>query len=147
MPLGLLKQAGVRIRSGAFLEGQANVVRAIYAADICDFGATFIDARDLPALEADYPDVQDKVIVVWRSSEIIPYENISLSTTLPIEIRRVLQRAFIDFMLTPDGKSSLQIVYGFDELQVVEDGTYDEFISYVTASNLDLNSLLDDRIP
>ena len=50
----------VQVRSPAFLEGQLNVVRAVYADDICDFGATFIDARELPSLEADYPDVMDQ---------------------------------------------------------------------------------------
>src|SRR5688572_25706197 len=80
VPLGLLNQAQVRIRSEAFLDGQPNVVRAVYADDICDFGATFIDARTTPILEEDYPDVMDKVVVVWRIPDIIPYENISMAT-------------------------------------------------------------------
>ena len=61
VPLGVLNQAQVTTRAGAFLEGQPNVVRGVYAADICDFGATFIDARTTPILEADYPDVMDKM--------------------------------------------------------------------------------------
>ena len=47
VPLGLLTQSQVKTRSAAFLEGQLNVVRAVYADDICNFGATFIDARQL----------------------------------------------------------------------------------------------------
>ena len=121
VPLGLLNQAQVQIRSAAFLEGQPNVVRAVYADDICDFGATFIDARQSPSLEADYPDVMDKVIVIWRMPKIIPYENISISNSLPLEMRRVIQRAFIDLMLTPEGKAAMQTVYGMDEMQIAED--------------------------
>ena len=143
VPLGLLNQAQVRIRSGAFLEGQPNVVRAVYVDDICDFGASFIDARQSPALEADYPDVMDRVVVIWRIPAIIPYENISLSNTLPIEMRRVLQRAFIDLMLTPEGKSAIQTVYGIDELQIVEDAAYVDFANYVHASGLDLTYLIE----
>ncbi len=143
VPFGLLNQAGVQIRSGAFLAGQPSVVRAVYADDICDFGATFIDARDSPALEADYGDVMDKVIVIWRIPNIIPYENISIANSLPIEMRRVIQRAFIDLMFTPEGKVAIQIVYGMDELQVVEDAAYAEFASYVKASRLDLLSLIE----
>ena len=143
VPLGLLNQAEVQTRSGAFLEGQPNVVRAVYADDICDFGATFIDARDLPALEADYADVMDRVVVLWRVPNIIPYENISISTSLPIEMRRVIQRAFIDLMLTPEGKVAVQTVYGIDELQVVEDGMYADFALYVDASGLDLLALIE----
>jgi len=142
VPFGLLNQAGVQIRSGAFLAGQPSVVRAVYVDDICDFGATFIDARDMPVLEADYADVKDKVIVLWRIPNIIPYENISMANSLPIEMRRVIQRAFIDLMLTAEGQAALQTVYGIDELQVVEDAAYAEFAAYVKASGLDLLNLI-----
>jgi phosphonate transport system substrate-binding protein len=142
LPLGLLNQAQVQVRSGAFLEGQPSVVRAVYAADICDFGATFIDARNSPALEVDYPDVIDRVLVVWRSEAVIPYENISFSNHLPLEMRRNLQRTFIDMMLTPEGRAAIQTVYGIDELQIAEDTLYDEFEDYVDASKLELQDLI-----
>ena len=142
VPLGLLTQAQVEVSSAAFLEGQSDVVRAVYADGICDFGATFIDARQLPSLEADYPDVLDRVNVIWRKDKIIPYENISLSNSLPIEMRRVIQRAFIDLMLTPEGKAAIQTVYGIDELQIAEDVMYDDFAMYVNASGLDLAELI-----
>lgn len=141
-PLGALNQAQVQVSSAAFLEGQADVVRAVYADDICDFGATFIDARQLPALEANYPDVIDKVRVIWRVPNVIPYENMSLSNSLPLEMRRVIQRAFIDLMLTPEGKSAMQTVYGMDELQIAEDVMYADFALYVKASRLDLVDLI-----
>jgi phosphonate transport system substrate-binding protein len=147
LPLGLLNQAGVNPRSGAFLEGQPSVVRAVYADDICDFGATFIDARRNPALEADYPDVIEKVVVIWRAPNVIPYENISISTFLPLEMRRVLQRAFIDLMLTPEGKTAIQTVYGIDELQIAEDVIYDGFKAYVDESKLDLFELVEQSQP
>jgi len=142
IPFGLLTQSQVQVRSAAFLEGQLNVVRAVYARDICDFGATFIDARELPSLEADYADVLDRVVVIWRTPSVIPYENISLSTALPLEMRRVLQRAFVDLMLTPEGKAAVQTVYGMDELQVVEDAMYDGFASYTKAAGLNLLDLI-----
>jgi len=142
LPLGLLNQAQVQTRSGAFLEGQPNVVRAVYAADICDFGATFIDARLSPILEADYADVAERVVVLWRTPNIIPYENISLANSLPVEMRRVIQRAFIDLMLTPEGKAAVQTVYGIDQLQIAEDAMYDDFALYVKASGLNLSDLI-----
>jgi phosphonate transport system substrate-binding protein len=142
IPFGLLTQAQVQIRSAAFLEGQLNVVRAVYADDICNFGATYIDARQLPSLEANYSDVMDRVVVIWRMPKIIPYENISLSNSLPIEMRRVIQRAFIDLMLTPEGKAAVQTVYGIDELQIAEDAMYADFELYVKASGLGLAELI-----
>ncbi len=143
IPLGFLNQIGVRIQDGAFLEGQPNVVRAVYADDICNFGATYIDARQLPALEASYPDVSERVVVIWRIPNIIPYDNISTSNTLPFEMRRVLQRAFIDLMLSPEGKISLQTIYGIDEMQVANDDLYAEFSIYVKAAGLDLAKLIE----
>ena len=147
VPLGLLNQLDVKTRLGAFLEGQPSVVRAVYADDICDFGVTFIDARRSPTLEANYPDVLDKVIVIWRLPNVIPYENISISTALPMEMRRVIQRAFIDLMLTPQGKTAIQTVYGIDELQIAEDPLYEEFKKYVNDSKLDLRDLIDQPKP
>lgn len=141
-PLGLLNQAKVQIRGAAFLDGHPSVVRAVYADDICDFGATFIDARQSPSLEANYSDVMDKVIVVWRIPAIIPYETISISTELPLEMRRVIQRAFIDLMLTTDGKKALQTLYGIDQMQIVEDAAFTEFATLVQASGLNLSDLI-----
>ncbi len=143
IPLGVLTQSQVQARSPALLAGQLNVVRAVYADDICDFGATFIDARELPSLEADYPDVMDRVKVIWRTPKVIPYENISLANSLPFEMRRVIQRAFIDLMLNPEGKAAIQTVYGMDEIQIAEDTMYDTFAAYVKASGLDLAELIE----
>lgn len=142
IPLGFLNQAQVQVRAGAFLEGQPTVVRAVYTKGICDFGATFIDARLSPALEKDYPDVMEKVVVLWRIPAIIPYESVSFSINLPLEMRRVLLRAFVDVMNTAEGKSAMQTIYGIDALQPVEDSLYAEFETYAEAFGVDLKSLL-----
>jgi ABC-type phosphate/phosphonate transport system substrate-binding protein len=143
VPLGALGQSGTLTKDGAFLAGQAGVVRAVYAGDICNFGATYVDARDLPALEANYPDVKERVIVIWRIPNIIPYENISMSNSLPLEMRRVIQRAFIDLLLSPADKPLLQQVYGIDEIQVVDDSPYAEFERYWKDSGLKLSTLIE----
>jgi hypothetical protein len=57
-------------------------------------------------------------------------------------MRRVLQRAFIDLMLTPEGKSAMQVVYGMDEVQIAEDAAYADFALYVKVSGLDLAGLI-----
>ena len=142
VPLGYLKQAGVEVRSPAFLEGQAPVVRAVYTDGICDFGATYVDARELPALEADYPDVMEKVDVIWRIPPIIPYEQVVMSAQLTPDIRRSLLRAFVDVMTTPEGVDAIQTIYGVETLQPAEDVQYDAFAQYVESAGLDLNLLL-----
>jgi ABC-type phosphate/phosphonate transport system substrate-binding protein len=75
--------------------------------------------------------------------EVIPYENIALSNSLPIEMRRAIQRAFIDLMLTSEGKAAMQTVYGMDEIQISEDAMYDNFAAYVKASGLELADLIE----
>lgn len=142
IPLGFLNQAKVGVRLGAFVEGQPTVVRAVYNKDICDFGATYIDARQFPALETDYPNVTDKVAVIWRIPAIIPYDNISLASGLAPDMRRTIQRAFIDMMGTPESKSAIQKAYGLETLQAVDDGAYKDFIAYTDASGLDIQQLI-----
>lgn len=142
IPLGVLNQAGVQPQAGAFVQGQATVVRAVYSKGICDFGATYTDARTLPVLEADYPDVLEVVKVVWRIPPIIPYENVSFATDLPVEIRRPLLRAFIDLMGNAEGKAAMQVIYGIDELRPAEDDIYETFATLARASGLNLSDLL-----
>jgi phosphonate transport system substrate-binding protein len=144
IPLGFLNHAQAAPRPGAFLAGQPPVVRAVYAEGICDFGATFIDARLSPALEADYPDVLERVIVLWRIPAIIPYENLSFSTQLSLEQRRILVRAFMDLMIEPQGRSAMQTLYGIDALVPADESMYDEFERYSEASGIDLRRLLSE---
>ena len=142
VPLGFLSQAGVETREPAFVSGHPTVVRAVYAQGICDFGATYIDARTYPALEDEFPDVMKKVVVVWRIPDIIPYETLVFVHGMTIDMRRSLERAFVDTISTPSGKSAMQVLYGFDAMQIVQDGQYNEFRKAVKASGMILNNLV-----
>ncbi len=144
IPLGYLKQAGVQTSEAAFVEGQATVVRAIYGKSICDFGATYIDARALPVLEQDYPDVMEKVEVIWRIPPIIPYEQIVVNSRLNPQVKQTLLRAFIDIMGTEDGKLLIQTVYGIDTFQPADESQYQDFFKLVKASGLDIKALIEE---
>lgn len=142
VPLGVLRAAGFNTREPAFVEGQPTVVRAVYGKGICDFGATYIDARRLPALEDDYPDVLEKVLVIWQIPPVIPYEVMAAASSLNPEIKRSLLRAFIDIMNTTDGRLLIQTVYGVDAFQPADESLYRDFGTFVQASGLDLNDLI-----
>jgi phosphonate transport system substrate-binding protein len=142
VPAGFLAAQGVRARAPAFVAGHPTVIRALYAGGICDFGATYVDARDFPGLQDEFPDLMKKVVVVWRIPPIIPYDSIVFASDLPLEMRRVLLRVFVDIMSTADGKSALRKVYGIEALQVVEDSQFEEFRKYVKASGLVLEDLI-----
>jgi len=142
VPLGLLNESGVPTDQPAFVAGQPTVVRAVYAQGICDFGATYIDARSYPGLEDAFPDLLTKVVVVWRTSSIIPYETLVFAGSMDNDMRRVLTRAFVDAMDTPDGNSAMQTLYGMAAMQVAQDEQYQDFRKAVKASGLDLSSLV-----
>jgi phosphonate transport system substrate-binding protein len=142
VPLGFLTGAGVQTRPPAFLASHPAVVRAVYAGGICDFGATYIDARAYPGLQDEYPDVLKKVIVVWQIPPIIPYDSLVFMHGMDEDQRRSLIRAFVDIMANPDGKTAIQTLYGFDAMQVVQDSQYEDFRKAVKASGLDLSTLL-----
>jgi phosphonate transport system substrate-binding protein len=142
VPFGFLSRENILVRQPAFLEGQAPVVRGVYTEGICDFGATYIDARELPALEADYPDVMERVIVIWRVPAIIPYEQMVMASSLDPGMKQLFVRAFVDLMTRPEGLSAVQVVYGLESLQPADDLHYVEFGKIVEAAGLDLRDLL-----
>jgi phosphate/phosphite/phosphonate ABC transporter binding protein len=142
VPLGILKGAGVATREPAFLASHPAVVRAIYAGGICDFGATYIDARQYPGLEDQLPDVLKKVEIIWQIPPIIPYETLVFARAIPPEVSRSLTRAFVDLMTTGDGRTAMDTLYGFQSMQVAPDSLYADFRKAVEDSGLDLTSLL-----
>jgi phosphonate transport system substrate-binding protein len=142
VPLGYLNQAGVQVTDSAFVDGQPTVVRAVYAQGVCDFGATYIDARTYPGLQDAFPDVFKKVMVVWRIPNIIPYETLVFSGNMDNDMRRALLSAFVDAMNFSDSYAAMQTLYGFDAMQVAQDGQYQDFRKAVKASGLDLITLV-----
>jgi phosphonate transport system substrate-binding protein len=143
VPLGALRKAGISTREPAFLNSHPAVVRALYAGGICDFGGTYVDAMLYPGLEDELPEVTQRIVVIWRIPPIIPYETLVFSRRLPVEMRRLLTRTFVDLMQTPEGRSAIQTLYGFGAMQVVNDGQYAEFRAFVDASGLDLAGLIE----
>ncbi len=142
VPLGYMNLANIQTREPAFLAGHVAVVRALDIGGICDFGATYVDARAYPGLQDQYPDLMKKVLVIWRIPPIIPYETLVFVRGMDEGMRRALIRAFVDLEATPDGLSAMQTLYGFDAMQVVQDSQYDEFRKIVKASGMDLSELI-----
>lgn len=142
VPLGYLAEADVPTREPAFLASHPAVVRAVYAGGICDFGATYVDARSYPGLEDVLPDATKKIAVIWRVPPVIPYETVVFARSMPVEMRRLLIRAFVDLMATDEGKAAMQTLYGFTAMQVVQDSQYADFRAAVKASGLDLTTLI-----
>ena len=142
IPLGYLNKNQIITKPAAFVEGHPTVVRSLYASGICDFGATYIDARKFPSLEDQFPDLIEQVIVVWQIPAIIPYDVLAFSTDMPQPMRDLLASFVPAIMQTESGKAAFKTAYDIDALQPVNDGYYEEFRTYLHASGIDLATLV-----
>lgn len=142
VPLGYLNASQVVTKPPAFVEGHATVVRSVYASGICDFGATYIDARKFPSLEDEFPDLVEQVLVVWRIPAIIPHAVLAFSTNMPPAMRDLFTNLIPAIMQTDTGRDAFKTAYDIEELQPVNDGFYEEFRTYVNESGIDLSTLV-----
>jgi phosphonate transport system substrate-binding protein len=142
IPWGYLNANQIVTKPAAFVEGHATVVRSLYASGICDFGATYIDARKFPSLEDEFPDLVEQVIVVWQIPAIIPYDVLAFSTTMPQGMRDLFAGLIPAIMQTEAGKAAFQTAYEIEELEAVNDGYYEEFRIYLGESGIDLTTLV-----
>lgn len=142
IPLGYLAQAKAIPGTAAVLAGQGAVVRAVYAGGICDFGATYVDAREYPGIADALPDLSTRVSVIWRSPAIIPYDSMVFAHRMPEDMRRAFLRAFADEVASPKGRKAMQTLYSFDAMRIVLDNEYDAFAAVAAQSGLDPNSLI-----
>jgi phosphonate transport system substrate-binding protein len=143
VPFGILAYNDVPLRPPAFVQGQPTVVRAVYVGGICDFGATYIDARSFPAVLDEYPDTLERVRVIWRIPPIIPYETFVIAHNLPPEMVQALQDAMFRIFGMQAGRQVLGQAYGIEEWERITDAFYEAFRSYLDASGVDLESLVN----
>ena len=142
IPLGYLNKNQVITRPAAFVQGHPTVVRSIYVVGICDFGATYVDARKFPSLEDQYPDLLEQVMVVWRIPEIIPHAVLAFSTSLPQDMRELFATSIPAMLQTTDGKTAFKVAYDIEELLPVNNSYFNDFHEYVRTSQVELTSLV-----
>jgi ABC-type phosphate/phosphonate transport system substrate-binding protein len=142
VPLGYLNSIGAPTQPAAFVEGQPAVVRAIYAGGICDFGASYIDARKFPSLEDEFPDLIEKVVVIWRIPDIIPHNVLAFSSSMPATMRDLFSSIIPAILQTVEGKAAFQAVYNIEAIEASNDASYNEFRNYVSESQVDLAGLV-----
>jgi phosphate/phosphite/phosphonate ABC transporter binding protein len=142
VPFGILKDQLINTQPAAFVQGHPAVVRSIYAGGICDFGATYIDARKFPSLEDQYPDLMEQVLVIWQIPKIIPYDVLAFSTRMPEEMQEQFTTMIQSIFQTTDGKDAFLIAFDIDELRLVSNADFGEFHKYMEQTYLDLSILL-----
>jgi phosphonate transport system substrate-binding protein len=139
LPAGVLAKEGVKTRAGAWVQGHPTVITSVYLSpngEICDFGATFIDART--GVTKSFPDVNDKVQVLFVSDPIIPNDNVAYAANIPEDARAKITQAFLDLAGTEEGRALLKNGgYDIGGLAAVDDTFYDEFRVYLEAAGYD----------
>lgn len=140
IPASLLASEGVKTRTAAFVQGHPTVVRAVYAGGICDFGATFVDART--GVEEALPDVMEKVVVIYQTENIIPNDTWAFAYDVTPEMREKLAAAFDTVAKSEAGAAALKTVYSIDGLKAVDDTFFDEFRVLLAASGIDVAALV-----
>ncbi len=142
IPSGLIAQNNIKTKSAAFVIGHPTVIQAVYAGGICDFGATYIDARTDKAF-AEVPDVLEKVVIIYRTEPYIPNDNVSFAADVPEEVVTKLTDALVEMASTEEGVALLKdIGYQVQGLEKVDDTFYDEFRVSLQASGLDVTTLV-----
>lgn len=148
IPGGLLKQYGVNYKTPAAVQGHPAVIQALYAGVaagttngvICDFGATYIDARTSDKV---HTDVNEKIVVIWRTDNIIPNDNVSFSTAMDAVTGATVKEAFLAMGDSDDGKEILKNAgYEIQGFKVAEDSFYDAFRAALQASGIDITTMV-----
>jgi phosphonate transport system substrate-binding protein len=141
VPAGLLASNNIKTLAGAWVQGHPTVVKSVYLSpngEICDFGATFTDARS--GIAKDFPDVNDKVQIIYVSDPIIPNDTVSYAASLPADVRQKISDALLKMLGTEDGVAAFKAVYQIDSLKAVDDSFYDDYRVYLEAIHFDVNS-------
>lgn len=114
-----------------------NVITQVYSGD-CDAGASFVDARS--SVEADLPDVKQKVLILATTTDI-PNDSVSFSKDFPKETRDQIVKALLEISGTEQGKTALQSLYSIEGLVEANDSFYDGFRADLSKAGIDIETL------
>jgi phosphonate transport system substrate-binding protein len=135
IPSLMLKAAGLNLDTDIKLVDAGThpgVVTAVYSGQ-ADAGACFVDAR--ANIQADHPDVMDKVVVIKVSSNI-PNDGVQFSPVVPQKLRDQIVDALLALAATPEGKAAISTAYQWTALEKHDDSFYDAFRQVLQAAGV-----------
>jgi phosphonate transport system substrate-binding protein len=143
IPLGILNENGIQTKTGAFVQGHATVVKSLYQdpeGTICQFGAIVADHQIFIA--AGYEDAEERVVVVWMTEPIVPFDGVAYASSLPDEMRLSITSALLVMIQTEEGNAALRDTYQIDGLKLIDDTFYDALRHMLEQSGLELSELV-----
>lgn len=143
VPQGLLGEAGVldTLQEPVMVGSHASVVSSLYEGGICDFGATWVDARG--TIEDDHPDVKEVVSVVYTSEDFIPNDMFVFQPDLDETIRQKVLDALVALPETEEGKAAYDQLYQIEGVTPRDDSFFDYFRVILEASGLTIEELFE----
>jgi phosphonate transport system substrate-binding protein len=112
--------------------GHDAVVIAVYNGD-CDAGSTFVDARS--NVEEDFPDVNEKVVVVQETAAI-PNDSVAFTPDFPADLRQQIVDSLVSLKDTDAGVELLHGLFSWDALVQIDDSFYDGFRQQLEAAGM-----------
>jgi phosphonate transport system substrate-binding protein len=140
IPSVMLRAAGLDIENDVevtYAGGHDAAVLGVYNGD-CDAGASFVDARTL--IEADHPDVMEKVNVVEVSIEI-PNDGVQFANSFDPEMKQQIADALLEIAATEEGAAALNAAYQWDGLEAHGNEFYDPFRQLLDAAGISAEEL------
>jgi phosphonate transport system substrate-binding protein len=143
VPFGILNENGIQTKLGAFVQGHATVIKSLYAdpeGKICQFGAAIADGQVFVA--TGYEDAAERVVVVWRTEPVVPFDGVAYASSLPDEMRVSLSAAFLSMIQTEEGSAALRDTFQIDGFKLTDDTFYDPLRLLLKQSGLLLSDLV-----
>jgi len=131
LPLNELRKNNIRPKESVFAMKHDSVISMLYQGQV-DAGATFYsppapdgrieDARRLVLKQ--YPDVMEKIKIITLTDSI-PNDPIVFRKEMPEAMKETIQKAFLEFVATPEGKAAFRKIYGVTDLVKAKDEDYE----------------------
>lgn len=146
VPTGLFNDLDIITAPGVFTQSATAVIRSLYIKGICDFGVTYAhtgDPRTSSSL-VDLPDLNERIVIVWKSDPIIPTQNLSAYPDLDPRLVQHVTQILQEYAGTDEGKFQLGLSLdtSIEGVKPVDDSSYEPLRHYLDSAGADIQQLL-----
>ena len=147
VPLGILATENIAYQEPVVAQTFNAVIRALYIGQICDFGATYAisgDPRTASSIQDSFPDVMEKITIIWQTDAVIPNLGLVYRSDLPKGICQLITDALMNWAKTTEGKTALSAAnqYDIEDLKVIDNSFYEPLRGFLKASALNVDDLV-----
>jgi phosphonate transport system substrate-binding protein len=142
----LLNDQEVPVTPGVFTQSSTAVIRSLYIKGICDFGVTYAHTGDprTSSTLADLPDLEERIVIIWKSDPIIPTVNLSAYPDLDPKLVQQVVQVIQVHARTDEGKLQLSQILNtsVEGIKPIDDSSYDPVRHYLDSAGADVQLLL-----